>query len=173
MKILKQKETGLTTTPFPKSFKPEFFFDRMKEFEDSMMRRLYELFTPSFFTPNPEFENVFRGETEYSTVPLELTETEDGFLVHAEVPGFTEKELELRVEPLRIYIGAKKEEKVEPKKGKTLYSERTYHQVARWFDLPFEINPDKVKATLNKGLLEISLLKAQPAKKVPIEVKAA
>lgn len=59
------------------------------------------------------------------------------------------------------------------KKVKTVYPGRTANQIARWFELGSEIVPDKVKATLNKGLLEIALQKAQPAKKVPIHVKAA
>lgn len=79
----------------------------------------------------------------------------------------------MRVEPYRVFIGGKREQATEEKKGKTVYSERSYNQIARWVELPSEIVPDKVKATLNKGLLEITLQKAQPAKKVPIEMKAA
>lgn len=172
MKILKRTQEA-PTAPVTKAFKPEAFFERMKEFEDAMMRRAYELFAPAFYAPAPEWENLFRDEFTWAPVPIEVKETEEGLVVHAEVPGFKEKEIEVRVEPYRVFIGGKREEETEEKKGKTVYSERTYNQIARWVDLPNEIVPDKVKATLNKGLLEITLQKAQPAKKVPIEVKAA
>ncbi|HUI43239.1 MAG TPA: Hsp20/alpha crystallin family protein [Terriglobia bacterium] len=172
MKIVKTSGSA-PAAPLHSSLKPEGFFDRMKEFEDSMLRRVYELFGPAPDVFKHDFESFFRSDAEFAPVPIELTETEDGYIIHAEVPGFKEKEVELRVEPRRIFIGGQREAFAEEKKGKTVYSERRCNQIARWLDLPTEINPDKVKATLSKGLLEITLHKAQPAKKVPIEVKAA
>jgi HSP20 family molecular chaperone IbpA len=168
------KHTGKTPeAPLTKPFKPENFFERMKEFENATMRRAYELFAPGFFAPALGWENLFREEPQFAPVPIDVTETEEGLVVRVEVPGFKEKEIELRVEPERLYVGGKREEMTEEKKGKTVYSERTYDQIARWIELPTEIVPDKVKATLNKGLLEITLHKTQPAKRVLIEVKAA
>jgi len=143
----------------------------MKEFEDAMMRRVYELFGP--FTGAGEVESLFPGEYGYLPVAIELHETEDGLVLNADVPGFKEKELEVQVEPWRVFITGGREEAAEEKKGKTLYSERTAKQIARWFELPAQIDPEKVKATLNNGVLEIRLQKAQPAKRVPVEIKAA
>lgn len=172
MKLVKHNET-VPEAPLTKPFKSENFFQRMKEFENATMRHAYELFAPGFFTTALGWENLFKEEPEFAAVPIDLMETEEGLVLRAEVPGFKEKEIEVRVEPRRVYVGGKREELTEEKKGKTLYSERTYNQIARWFELPTEIVPDKVKATLNKGLLEITLHKTQPARRVPIEVKAA
>lgn len=161
------------TAPFLKLFKAEPFFERVKEFQDAMVRHAYELFAPYPYTTGRELENWVRTETEYLPVPLEVTETEEAFVIRAELPGFKENEIEVRVEPGRLFIGGKREEVTEQKKGKTVYSDRIYSQTARWFELPTEIDPEKVKATLNKGVLEITLQKAQLAKKIPIEIKAA
>jgi len=171
MKIL--KETKFTPpTALAKDLRPELFFDRIKDFENAVMRHVYEFFTP--FAGPREFEGWFEGEYEYRPVPVEFSETEDGFLLKAEVPGFEEKDVEVHVEPWRVYVTGKLSETTpEPKKGKILYSERISKKIARWFELPAEIDPEKVKATLHKGVLEITLLKAQPAKRVPIQVKAA
>ena len=171
MKIYRETKPVLAAPVF-KPFKPELFFDRVKEFEDAMMRRrFYELFTP--FTGSRELEGPFENEYEYLHVPIELRETEDGFVIYAEIPGFKEKEIEVRVEPWRVFLTGKREEITEQRKGKMVYSERAYNQISRWFELPAEIDPEKVKATLTKGVLEIVLQRAQVAKKVPIEVKAA
>jgi HSP20 family molecular chaperone IbpA len=172
------KESRLTpTTPYVKPLKTVGFSDRAKEFENSVMRLVHELLSPGSYalpwqTLGREIESIFEGDFGNAQFPIELSETESELLVRAEVPGFEEKEIELSVDPQRVYIGAKHRE-VTGEKGKTVYSERYYNEVGRTVELPAEINPDKVKATLNNGVLEITLLKAQAARKVPITVKAA
>ena len=170
MKITKETKLGPTAIEKPVVRDP--FFDRVKDFENKMMRNVYEMFGPFFGERG--FEDLFESETEYLPVPIELRETDEGFVLYAELPGFKEKEIELRVEPWRVYLSGKHEKAVEEeRKGKHVYSEWTANQFARWLEVPCEVNPEKVKATLNKGVLEITLQKVLPAKKVPIEVKAA
>lgn len=77
------------------------------------------------------------------------------------------------MKPERIFIGGKREEVVKEKEGKAIYSERTCKQVDRWSEWPTAIEPEKVKAVLNHGVLEINLLKAHVSKKVRLESKAA
>ena len=172
MKVQKVFEVA-PITPFGKAVKADPFFERMKEFQDSMLQGVFDLFSPYPITNGRGLESTFHPETEYLAVPLEVKETEEAFVIHAELPGFKEKEIEVKVEPGRIFIGGKREEEVEEKKGKTVYSERTYKQVGRWFELPTTIEPENVKATLCEGVLEITLLKAVHAKKVPVLTKAA
>jgi HSP20 family molecular chaperone IbpA len=173
------KESGLTPArPYAKSLKTIGFLDRAREFETAVMRLVHELLAPGFYalpwqTLNREFESVFGNEFGYGRLPIEVTETESELVVRAEVPGFEEKEIGLSVDPERVYIGAKHGEVTGEKMGKTVYSEHYYNEIGRTVELPAEINPDKVKAVLNNGILEITLLKAQAAKKVPIAVKAA
>jgi HSP20 family protein len=166
------KETKLAPTAIEKPLVRDPFFERVKDFENTMIRHVYELFGP--FYGERGFENLFETGTEYLTVPIELRETDEGLTMYAELPGFKEDEIELRVEPWRVYLTGKHEKSIEQeRKGKPVYAERTSNQFARWLELPCEINPNKVKATLSKGVLEIMLEKVLPAKKVPIEVKAA
>jgi HSP20 family molecular chaperone IbpA len=40
-------------------------------------------------------------------------------------------------------------------------------------DLPSQIDPDRVNATLSDGILEIKLLKVGMGKKIPVLAKAA
>ena len=170
------KETKLAPTAIEKPLLRDPFFERVRDFENTMMRHVYEMFGPFFD------ERGLRGlfETETATlpiplpVPIELRETDEGLLLYAELPGFKEDEIELRVEPWRVYLTGKHEKTVErERKGKPVYAERTWNEFTRGLELPCEINPNKVKATLSKGVLEIAFEKVLPAKKVPIEVKAA
>ena len=129
--------------------------------------------TEAFFEPWNKFFNAFRPfemfnapETPY--VPVEIAETEKEVLVTAEVPGLTEKNLEVRVEPTRLFITGKTYENKEEKTKKTLYTERAYNQVFRYVDLPIQVDPEKGAATVKNGVLTITLYKAQAPKLIPI-----
>ena len=171
----KETETELDTTPEVRKFSAgDSFFERVQEINDLIARRAYELFASRESTHGHHHEDWLRAETEIlCTTPLDVRETETELTVLAELPGFSEKEIELRVEPRRLFITGKREEVSEQTKGKTVYSERRPTQIFRVLDLPASIDPNEVKATLSNGLLEITLSKVAIGKKIPVLVKAA
>jgi len=144
------------------------------DMQNRIARRAYELFASSGFTDGHDLEDWLLAESElFGKMPVELSQTENELTVSAGLPGFTEKDIEIRVEPRRLFITGKREEKSEEKqKGETVYSERS-NEVFRTIDLPVEVDPDKVKTTLNKGELEITMPKKEIGKKVMIEQKIA
>lgn len=150
------------------------FLQNIADMQNRIAHRAYELFASSGFTDGHDLEDWLLAESELlGKTPIELSDNEKEFTVTAGMPGFSEKDVEIRVEPWRVYITGKCEEKSEDKKkGKTFYSERS-NEVFRAIDLPAEVDPDKVKATLSKGELEITLPKKVVGQKVPVEAKAA
>jgi HSP20 family molecular chaperone IbpA len=149
----------------------EEFTTPMQEFFDLVARRPFELLgaTPRFFTR--ELENWFKQEPElFRPINLKLFETEEALMVRAEVPGFTEKELDVHVEPWRLIITGKKEYK-EEKKEVPMFKEK-FNQIYRTVKFPLEIRPEAVKAVLKNGVLELMLPKAEVVKKVHVEVKS-
>lgn len=160
---------GYKTVPFEEF---EEFTTPMQEFFDLVARRPFELLgsTPRFFTR--ELENWFKPESElFRPVNLKLFETEEALMARAEVPGFTEKELDVHVEPWRLVITGKKEFK-EEKKEPPMFKEKL-NQIYRAVKFPVEIRPNDVKATLKNGILELTMPKAEVVKKVHVEVKSA
>jgi HSP20 family protein len=150
------------------------FFRRMREISDTIARRAYELFESRGCQDGHDLEDWFCAESELlEPMPAEISEADDQMVVRADVPGFKEKDIEVRVEPHRLIISGKREQIHDQKKRKTLYSERRSDEVFRMIDLSEEIDPDKVRATLQDGTLEVALPKADPAKKTPAAVKAA
>jgi HSP20 family molecular chaperone IbpA len=133
------------------------YFEWMQELERSMMREFGEFLAP------------WRANFEFEPAPFNLSETEKGFVVTAAVPGFEEKEIEVQAEPWRLFLHAKHEEAAE--KGEPAYEE--HREFTRWVEFPTEVNPEKVKAVLSKGMLEVTLEKAQTAKRVEVHPKAA
>jgi HSP20 family protein len=149
-------------------------YDYMNELYDKIGRRAFSIFEHNGCLHGRDLADWLEAESEFLTpVPVELTETDTEFIVRAEVPGFTEKELEIVAEPRRLFITGKAEKKSEEKKKKMIYSEIAANEIFRSFSLPDEIDPEKVNAVLKNGVLEISMHKAKPAKKVTVMAKAA
>ena len=160
-------------TPF-KVTEFERIFDLMREMHDMISRRAFDLFEKGGRIFGRDLENWFRAESELlRPVNISIDETDGGLKVEAEVPGFKTEELQVSVEPHRLTITGKREAAKEKKKGKTVYSERSAERLMRIVDLPVEVNPEAVSAVLKDGVLEFSMPKAVPAKKVTIKKKAA
>lgn len=154
----------------------EAFPKHVEEFFDMIARRPFELLEkrPLFF--GRDLEQLLRTEPELTRpILLKLYETEENLIVRAEVPGFTEKELNIVCEPWRVVITGKKEVreegKAEKKEEVPYYAEKT--EIYKSVKLPVEIKPEHVKANLKNGMLELTLPKAEVVKKVKVEVRAA
>jgi HSP20 family protein len=108
-------------------------------------------------------------------VHVNIAEAEDSLEVKAEIPGFSEKEIEVSVEPRRLTITGKRETETtkEENKGKTVYSEFCSNQILRIVDLPASIDAEKTTATLKNGVLQLTMPKTAKAKTLEIKPKAA
>jgi HSP20 family protein len=94
------------------------------------------------------------------------------FVVRAELPGLSEKDLELSATATTLTL--KGERKVEAPKGYSTHrSERTTFSFARTFELPAKVDSDKVEARLENGVLTVTLPKTAEAQPKQISVKAS
>ena len=96
------------------------------------------------------------GET-----PLNLSETSQDLILRAELPGFTEEEISVKLWKDRIEISAeKKSENVEQKKG--FYARQVSAGSVRKFQtLPMEVDPNKASKKFENNILEIRMPKAK------------
>jgi HSP20 family protein len=141
----------------------------VEEFFDLIARRPFELLEKRPFLFGREFENHFKTEPDpMRPIYLKLYETEETLVARAEVPGFTEKELNIVAEPWGLIITGKREwkeqDKIEEKKELPLHTERM--NVYKTVKFPVAIKPEGVKANLKHGILEITLPKAEVVKNV-------
>ena len=150
-------------------------YDYMNELYKTISRRAFDMFERNGRIHGHDLEDWLIAEAEFLTpVLLELSETDTELTVRADVPGFTEKDLEIIVEPERLFItGTTEKKSEEKKKEKTLFSEISSNEIFRTIALPAKIDPEKVNALLKNGVLEVSMPKANPAKKVTDMAKAA
>jgi HSP20 family protein len=126
------------------------------------------------------FDNFTQGFPALSTggaaelLPnLDVTETDKQIEITAELPGLEEKDVQVNLADNVLTIrGEKKAEKEEKDKTYRLV-ERSYGSFVRSFELPEGVNADAIKASIDKGVLKVTVPKPAPVQVKKIDVKAA
>jgi len=104
---------------------------------------------------------------------VDVRETEDAYLMEVELPGLTEKDVDVKLENNLLTVSSKKEEKKEEKKNGYILRERRSHAFARSFVLPDEVDREKISAEFKNGVLALAFPKAPAAKPKTITVKTS
>eukprot|EP01025_Chloroclados_australasicus_P003151 TRINITY_DN1072_c1_g1_i2.p2 TRINITY_DN1072_c1_g1~~TRINITY_DN1072_c1_g1_i2.p2 ORF type:complete len:201 (+),score=24.83 TRINITY_DN1072_c1_g1_i2:82-603(+) len=109
--------------------------------------------------------------TQGMQVYLDVQETENEFVLKADVPGLAKEDIKLQIsEDGSVSIsGERKYEKEEEKEG-IYHSERAYGKFFRSFKFPKAIKTDEVKAKHEHGVLTLTAPKAVPDKIVTKEI---
>lgn len=103
----------------------------------------------------------------------DVYETKDALIVKTEVPGLTEKDIEVELENNILTIsGERKFEEKTEEKGYSRF-ERKYGKFMRSFTLPTNVAADKIQANYANGILEVDIPKTEEAKpkKIKLDVK--
>lgn len=104
---------------------------------------------------------------------FDVKETPNAYIFKADIPGFTEKDLDITTAGNRLTISGNRRDEREDK-GDTYYvCERRYGSFSRAFTLPQGIDVDHVNAEVKHGVLTVTVPRvAAPAAK-KIQVKSA
>jgi HSP20 family protein len=103
---------------------------------------------------------------------IDVKENDQAFVVSAELPGLDEKDVEVLLSADSLTIKGEKKQEKEEKDQNYHRIERRYGSFNRVVTLPAEILTDKAEANFKKGILHITLPKAEKksgAKKIPIK----
>ena len=122
--------------------------------------------------------NRFFGETRLPRIfarewlpSVDISETKDNLVVKAELPGLEARDIDVSVSGDVLTIKGQK--KAEEEKKDELYHcrERYAGSFQRSLRLPVGVKGDKIEATFKNGVLNITIPKAEEAKKKQIEIK--
>ncbi|HXX81564.1 MAG TPA: Hsp20/alpha crystallin family protein [Thermodesulfovibrionales bacterium] len=147
--------TELVTMERPRHLLP---FEEMERWVDDLFMRPFPMLA------RPLWREMELGEFETGMPSVDIYEDGHEVVLKADLPGIDKKDIDVNIGHgfLTISGERKKEEKVE--KGNYYRYERTHGSFFRRFELPPEIDTDKIRAHFEKGVLEVRIPKSVEAK---------
>lgn len=119
---------------------------------------------------------IWPGDLIWGTHPaVEIVETDQQYVLTAEMPGVQAGEVEVSVAQDRLTIKGEKKEAVEEDRTGVHVCERRYGAFERTFRIPEGVDAEKIEASFANGVLTVALPKAveAPPSGRKIDVKAA
>ena len=106
---------------------------------------------------------------------MDLVETEDEFVLRADLPGLTEDDVKIELDDNVLTISGERKAEHEERKEGYYRVERASGSFSRSLTLPEGVDADAVKASFDHGVLEVRIPKPEQHKprKVAISVGAA
>jgi HSP20 family protein len=101
---------------------------------------------------------------------IDISETDSEYKIEAELPGINQKEIDVKIDNNILTIKGKKEDIKEEKEKNYHLRERYYGAFQRSISLPNNIEPEKIKASFENGVLNISVPKSDKRTPKKIEI---
>jgi HSP20 family molecular chaperone IbpA len=86
---------------------------------------------------------------------IDIRETENAFIVKAELPGVSKEDIQVTANKNVLTIAAEKKKDSKDINGKWHLEERRFGKIERNIYLPENCNPDQVNAQFQNGILEL------------------
>ena len=93
------------------------------------------------------------------SLPIDVVETENGYVVQAELPGVAKDEIHVAIEGNQVTIAAEVKRSGVAENARVLRNERYCGNVYRTFALPVELDEGGSEAKYENGLLTLTLVK--------------
>lgn len=108
------------------------------------------------------------------TPVVDVRETKDAIEVVAELPGMRPDDVEVNVENNVLTVAGEKKQEVTEGSPEAEYHlvERRCGKFERSFTLPRSVDPDRIAARFEHGLLTVTLPKAEAAKPRRVEIRS-
>jgi HSP20 family protein len=120
------------------------------------------------------FQNQESGTLTSSWLPAcDVFEDKDAVKIVAEVPGVRPEDVKISLENNLLSIRGEKKQQAEEKNERVHRYERSYGTFERTFSLPSTVDPDRIAANYEHGILTVSIPKAERARPREIPVKVA
>jgi HSP20 family protein len=127
----------------------------------SLQSEMNRLFSTFFDSP----AGGGNGGTLRRWIPaMDLVETDEHFVVRADLPGLGEEDINVELEDNVLTISGERKSEHEERKEGFYRVERSFGQFSRALTLPEGVDPDAVRASFDKGVLEVRIPKPEQRK---------
>jgi HSP20 family protein len=126
---------------------------------------------------NRLFEDAFgRSQSDESALTtwapaVDIYETENELVLRADLPGLTDKDIDVRVENNMLTLRGERKFEKKVSEDDYLRVERSFGAFSRSFSLPNTVNTDAIQAEYTNGVLNVRMPKREESK--PRQVKVA
>ena len=124
---------------------------------------------------NRLFDRFFEGRTANGTarrwIPaMDLVETEDHLVLRGDLPGMTEDDVDIEIKDNVLTVSGERRAEHEDKGEGYHRVERAFGGFSRSLSLPHGIDPEKVEAHFENGVLEVRIPKPAEAKPTRVQI---
>ncbi|HLJ04118.1 MAG TPA: Hsp20/alpha crystallin family protein [Solirubrobacteraceae bacterium] len=138
---------------------------------NTIQNEMNRLFNTFFDTPGQHTTGT--AATARRWIPaMDLVETQDDFVLRADLPGLSEGDVNIELEDNVLTISGQRKAEHEENKEGYYRVERSWGSFSRSLTLPEGVNAEAVKAAFDRGVLEVRIPKPEQRKprKVAISV---
>jgi HSP20 family protein len=135
----------------------------------TLQNEMNRLFNTVFDAPSPG-----NGGTLRRWMPaMDLVETDDHFVLRADLPGMSEDDVKIEFEDGTLTVSGERKAEHESKSEGYYRVERAFGSFSRSLTLPQGIDPEAVTAKFDRGVLEVRIPKPEERKPRRIEIGAS
>ena len=134
------------------------------------MQREFDRLFESFFPTRPDGGDEAL-ESAVWTPRIDLSETEDAYLIHLDLPGWKKEDVEINIHDGTLSISGERRNEETEEDRTFVRVERSHGRFFRSFSLPQTINTEGIEATFEDGVLSIAVPKAEELKPRRIDIR--
>jgi HSP20 family protein len=108
---------------------------------------------------------------ELGSIQVDVRDEGDRYVVLADLPGFEAEDVDLRLSGRRLEIDAEREDTVDVEDTDYVKRERTRTSAKRSVRLPEEVDENEISASLDEGVLTVTLPKRRSDERQHIEIE--
>lgn len=142
---------------------PRSLFEEMADLTEAIRQRAFSLFQSRKGENGSDLDDWLRAEREV-TPTSELVEGDDEIRARIALPGFDPAEIDVKAMPDALIVKAETTHTHRSDEGNLRFCEFSAKNIFRRIDMPAPIDVDKVTASLDKGILQVTAAKAAQPK---------